>query len=205
MDSIKRLKSIWHNMNARCNATEKTHKKNYEAYVSKGITVCDEWKDFDNFVKWAFTHNYDDDLTLDRVDVFGNYEPSNCRWVSLIIQANNKINTVQELDHFKLRNMRIAKELKQADVADELKISQKTLSAWETGRNEPNLSSVVKLCDYFDCSLFDLTGIKAYRPKDINFSDMIVRIQTLDEDELLALSIAITNLLDFNNEERVMT
>ena len=65
----------------------------YKYYGNRKITVCKEWKDdFVNFLNWAMENGYTDELTIDRVDVNGNYEPSNCRWVNNLVQQNNKTN-----------------------------------------------------------------------------------------------------------------
>ncbi len=86
-----RLYSIWENMKARC---YNKNKPKYKSYGAKGIRVCREWKEsFDSFHDWAVSHGYRDSLTLDRKDPEGNYEPSNCRWVSNKVQANNKRNS----------------------------------------------------------------------------------------------------------------
>lgn len=69
----------------------------YKDYGARGITVCEEWLQddgFEAFYKWAITHGYNDSLTIDRIDVNGNYEPSNCRWTDAEMQANNKRNSI---------------------------------------------------------------------------------------------------------------
>lgn len=64
--------------------------KSYKNYGGRGIQVCPEWKaSFEVFRDWALANGYQDDLTLDRKDVNGNYEPSNCRWATKKQQANN--------------------------------------------------------------------------------------------------------------------
>lgn len=85
-----RIYGIWNGMKIRC-YDKNNH--NYKKYGAKGITVCNEWKDsFVAFNEWAQANGYTDDLTLDRIDPSGNYEPDNCRWVSQKIQQNNRSN-----------------------------------------------------------------------------------------------------------------
>jgi hypothetical protein len=90
-----RLYSIYYGMINRC-YNESVESYNY--YGGRGIKVCDEWLDkengFINFYNWAIENGYDDSLTIDRIDVNGNYEPNNCRWATSTIQAFNKNNTV---------------------------------------------------------------------------------------------------------------
>lgn len=88
-----RLYNIWNCMKQRCG---NPNNHNFKEYGGRGIAVCDEWKDsFEAFYEWAMENGYDPDAvrgkcTLDRVDVNGNYEPSNCRWTDMKIQANNR-------------------------------------------------------------------------------------------------------------------
>lgn len=65
----------------------------YNDYGGRGIIVCDEWKnDFQEFYNWAMDNGYQDELTIDRIDVNGNYGPDNCRWISMKEQSRNKRN-----------------------------------------------------------------------------------------------------------------
>lgn len=82
----ERLHSVWNGMISRCKYEKLPA---YERYGGRGISVCEEWKDYLNFKEWALNNGYKDDLTLDRRDNNGDYEPSNCRWVDLHTQANN--------------------------------------------------------------------------------------------------------------------
>ena len=55
---------------------------NYERYGGKGVTVCEEWHDITKFAEWVETSGYAPGLTIDRIDPAGNYEPSNCQWLT---------------------------------------------------------------------------------------------------------------------------
>lgn len=88
----KRLYLSWAHMISRCYNPNVSH---YYNYGGRGISVCKEWKDsFEEFSKWAFENGYADNLTIDRINVNGNYEPSNCRWITLKEQVRNRRNTV---------------------------------------------------------------------------------------------------------------
>ena len=90
--SKTRLYHTWQHMKDRC---YNAHSEFYYNYGGRGISVCKEWKDnFCIFRDWAMANGYTDKLTIDRIDVNGNYEPSNCRWVSMKTQSQNRRNTI---------------------------------------------------------------------------------------------------------------
>lgn len=90
--SNTRLFRIYSHMKDRC---YRKNDKRYKNYGGRGIKICDEWlNDFMNFYNWAMKNGYQENLTIDRINVNGNYEPSNCRWASIKDQMNNTTRNV---------------------------------------------------------------------------------------------------------------
>lgn len=126
-----RLYREWSSMKRRCVPSNTSACANY---AERGISVCSEWANsFETFAEWALSHGYNDTLTLDREDVNGNYCPSNCRWVTMKVQQNNR------------RNNRLltyaGATMTQSQLADLLCISSATLG-WRinAGWTEEDLS-----------------------------------------------------------------
>ena len=88
----ERLYRVWLGMRQRCN---NPNCNRYSLYGGRGISICSEWNDYSVFRGWAMEHGYNPEAsrgecTIDRIDVNGNYEPSNCRWVNMKTQRENQ-------------------------------------------------------------------------------------------------------------------
>ena len=97
MKENKRLYSIWYNMKMRC---YNENSNDFKYYGGRNIKICNEWlNDFKVFREWATNNGYKENLTIDRIDNNKNYEPSNCKWITIKEQQWNKRNTIYcELD-----------------------------------------------------------------------------------------------------------
>lgn len=113
-----RLYNIWSNMKSRCDDANDPKYKNYGA---RGVKVCNEWYEASVFFDWARQSGYSDDLTLDRIDVNGNYEPDNCRWVDYKTQSLNRTD-----NHYLTHN---GKTQTMKEWSDECNIPYKVLEA----------------------------------------------------------------------------
>lgn len=131
--SYHRLYSVWRGMKDRC---YNKNNRRYEHYGGRGINVCDEWlEDFLNFYNWAYKNGYNEKeeygkCTLDRINNDGNYEPTNCRWITLQEQNYNTSRT-----HYIEYN---GKEYPIKMLAQILDIPYRTLNNAINGRKYPN-------------------------------------------------------------------
>ena len=79
---------VWCNIRKRC-LSAKSH--NYTDYGGRGITICEQWiSDYTAFREWAVSNGYRKGLSIDRINVDGNYSPENCRWTNSVTQQNNR-------------------------------------------------------------------------------------------------------------------
>lgn len=87
----RRVFNIWHKMIRRC---EVKKERSYSAYGARGISVCKSWHNCRTFYKWALKNGYTSNLTLERIDVNGNYCPKNCTWIPLNMQCWNTTRSI---------------------------------------------------------------------------------------------------------------
>ena len=81
-----RLYQIWCGIMSRC---YNPHRRAYPNYGGRGVVACDEWRTYENFKAWALSSGYTDELSIERVDPNGDYEPSNCTWIPKSEQSRN--------------------------------------------------------------------------------------------------------------------
>ncbi|MBO7686944.1 MAG: hypothetical protein J6V72_11205 [Kiritimatiellae bacterium] len=84
----------WSSMLRRTGVRKGASANEIKDYIGRGITVCEEWRTYANFEAWCFANGWKPELQLDRIDNDGNYEPSNCRFVTRSQNARNKRNTI---------------------------------------------------------------------------------------------------------------
>lgn len=82
----------WKNMRSRC---DNSGDEAFMNYGGRGIKVCDLWYDYKEFYEWSIKNGHSDELSLDRIDNNGNYEPSNCRWTDRKTQMRNTRKTIR--------------------------------------------------------------------------------------------------------------
>jgi hypothetical protein len=148
--SHSRLHRIWSKMQERC---FNPNCLSFKYYGQREITVCDEWRGTDGFIRfmnWSLEHGYKDELTIDRINNDGNYEPNNCRWTTQKVQnrntrvnphyeLNGKMYTIPELaEEFSLPYATVAQRLRKlkwsVEEAIELKPHKRIIKRDEYGR-----------------------------------------------------------------------
>lgn len=104
--------------------------RRYKTYIPK---VCDEWNNFENFERWALANGYADNLTIDRINNKGDYEPENCRWVTLADNARYARQLIprDKWEHY--YNLRKEMGFTQREMATYLGVSRNTIQRLERG------------------------------------------------------------------------
>jgi hypothetical protein len=92
-----RLYATWKSMVARCT---KVSDKSYPQYGGRGISLCLEWANYENFMGWAIGAGYKETLTIDRIDNWKGYEPGNCRWATHRQQRHNQRRGLRTMEAF---------------------------------------------------------------------------------------------------------
>lgn len=123
-------------MKSRCC---RKYAKEFENYGGRGIRVCNEWLGeygFINFYNWAYSHGYLEELTIDRINNDGNYEPDNCRWVTMMVQNSNSRHT--HMLEYKGTKKNISEWAREKGMSRDTLI-KRLRSGWELERalNEP--------------------------------------------------------------------
>lgn len=87
-----KLYGVWNSMLSRC---QRKNNSAFAHYGGRGISVCDEWRAFDGFLRWSLANGYREGLSIDRIDNDKGYCPDNCRWETMKVQANNRRYTLK--------------------------------------------------------------------------------------------------------------
>ena len=125
----------WHDMHRRC---KMTHRAAYQNYGGRGISVCKEWDTFEPFREWAYNNGFDISLSIDRIDNNGNYEPSNCRWVTSLINAQNTRATKLSLEKAQDILRRLDNGERGRDLAQEYDVAESVISRIKKGQRWSN-------------------------------------------------------------------
>lgn len=132
---MSRLRNIYKLMKYRC--SQPKYDK-YKYYGGRGIEVCSDWADsFNSFEQWALENGYAEGLTLDRIDNDGDYEPENCRWVTLKEQANNR--STNHMLTYNGKTQSIQKWSEELDISSTM-LEQRIKAGWDVEKalTEPN-------------------------------------------------------------------
>jgi hypothetical protein len=128
-----KIYNIWCGILRRC---YNKNQRSFNNYGLRGITVCDNWKDFKNFYDWAIANGYKDGLSIERINVNGNYCPENCTWITMKEQAKNKTNNIWVEYN--------GKSLILKDVANLENVNYKDL--WRMYKIKNDIKEALKIC-----------------------------------------------------------
>lgn len=123
--SQTRLYKTWKRMRVRCN---NPNNKDYYRYGGRGIGLCEEWDDFENFQGWALANGYQEGLSIDRVDNDGDYEPGNCCWVSSVCNAAKAARTLAFAEAEAIRTLSRLRFFRQAEIATLFGVSRSVVN-----------------------------------------------------------------------------
>lgn len=152
-----KLYGVWNGIKNRC--LNPNH-KSYKNYGGRGIKLCEQWLDFSNFYEWALNNGYKEGLSIERENVNGDYEPSNCHWATAKEQANNT-----RANHFIEYNEKI-KTIQQWEDETGLPIGQRLSYGWTIEQAiETPLNNNFKVYEYNGekhtiAEWSDITGVK---------------------------------------------
>ena len=120
------LYTKWIDMRKRCYVK---HHKSYKYYGGKGIRICDEWLDFEEFYKWSMENGYEESLTIERIDSDKNYEPSNCEFITKSENTRRSNIKISEDEASGICQAYATGLFTQKEIALSLKVSRQTISS----------------------------------------------------------------------------
>ena len=144
--SKTRLYGILCGMKTRCYNSKS---EQYKWYGGKGITICEEWRGnngVQTFIEWALNNGYEENLSIDRIDSSGNYEPANCRWVTRS-ENSSFAHRTESTVYTNMRELREQTGLSQQKFGDYFGIPMRTIQNWEMGTRNCN-QYIIDLMEY---------------------------------------------------------